>query len=202
MSVPARIMKRLKDPAQVDLQPLEADPRYQRLRAELTALEKRYAESEKRRNLALARARGQQSTRPVVERAKALVSGGQIVSLPPAGEREAADEELSILTVAIVTRRQELAQLAEQISAEVCQRFAAQNAESLRAALEAATALHQALEVGRTIRGRLIGAGYTLNAAALPTHLFPAAAVLGDPDRVGLTPAALFKHWLADNGII
>jgi hypothetical protein len=202
MSTPARIMKRLRDPAQVDLQRLEADPRIQAEREKLTALEKRYAESEKRRKVALARGRGQQPTRSNVDRAKALVSGGQIVSLPPAGERDAADEELAILTTAIVHKREELAQLAGQISAETCQRFAAQNAEGLRAALEAVTALHQALEVGRVIRGRLVGAGYTINAAALPTHLFPAAAVLGDPDRVGMTPSALFKTWLVEQGII
>ncbi|HVW69193.1 MAG TPA: hypothetical protein VHB68_09470 [Steroidobacteraceae bacterium] len=194
--------KRLRDPTTIDLQPLEADPRHQTIRAELTALETRYREALQRLAVAQARARGQQPTRSVLDRAKALVAGGQIISLAPGAEIEAATDEMSVLAVAIVQKREQLSALAAEISFEVCQRFAVQNAEALRAALDAVTALHQALEVGRTIRGQLIGAGYSLNDAALPTNMFPAAAVLGDPERVGMTPAALFKHWLADRGII
>lgn len=199
MSVPA---KRLRDPAQVDLQPLEADPRYRQVRDELTALEKRHAESEQRRKVANARARGQQPNRSLAERAKALVSGGQVVSASPAGEIEAATEEMSILTNAIVRKRMELASMREEISAVVCERFADQNAEALRAALSAATALHLALEVGRTIRGRIVGSGYMINETKLAVHYFPAAAALGDPDRAGLTAASLFKDWLRTRGII
>ena len=52
------------------------------------------------------------------------------------------------------------------------------------------------------IRGRLIGAGYELNTAAIAVHMFPAGAMLGDPDLVGQTPAALFKSWLIAKGIV
>jgi len=38
-----------------------------------------------------------------------------------------------------------------EVSREVCQRFAAMNAEALRAALESATTLHTALEANRTL---------------------------------------------------
>lgn len=202
MSVPAKIVKRLRDPAQTDLQPRDADPRYQRVRDELTALEKRRAESEKRRKIAQARNRGQQPTRSLSDRALSLVNGGQISSLPPASELEAADEELRILSGAIVQKREELAAVAAELSFEACQKFSTQNAEALRAALQAATELHQALEFCRLIRGRLIGMGYGINDSALPTHWFPAAAVLGDPDRVGMTPANKFKQWLKDRGIL
>lgn len=202
MSVPAKIMKRLKDPAQIELQPLEADPRYQRAREELVALESRYRDSERRRDIALARARGQQPTRSALDRAKALVDGGQVIILPPAAELEASDEELFLLTGAIVRKREQLAEIAAEASFEVCQRFAAQNAEALRAALDAATALFYALEAARLIRGRIVGAGFSINESALPIHNFPVAAAVGDPDRVGMTAAALFKQWLQEKGII
>lgn len=197
--------RRLRDPAQTDLAPLEQDSRYSKVREELTALEKRYAESEKRLQVAKARGRGQAPTRTLAERATALLKGGTIVSLPPASEAEAASEELDILAKAIVTKREQLAALASEISFEVCQRFAAQNAEALRAALQAVTDLYQALEVTRVIRGRLIGAGYQLNESAIAVPRFISADVfsaLGDPERHSNTPAGRFRDWLSERGII
>ena len=192
----------LRDPAQVPLATLAEQPKYQALRAELAAIEQRLGLAEQRRKVALARARGQQPTRSAAQRAEDLVAGGTVMVLSPAAELEAAEEELGILHKARIAKNEQLQALAGELSAEACKQFAAQHAEALRAAAAAATALHDSLEVARVIRGRLIGAGYQLNEAAMPVHMFPAAAALGDPERVGMTPAAQFKSWLTDKGIL
>lgn len=192
----------MRDPAEVRLQPLAADPRYQEAAAELAALERRLEEAEKRERVARARLQGAQPTRSKLDRARDLVAGGTVIASTPPAELEAAEEEQHILRAAIAAHRDKLQQLASELSHAACTQFAALNAEALRAALEAATALHHALEAARVIRARLIAGGYSLNEAALPLNYFPAAAVLGDPDRVGLTPAALFKQWLRDKGIL
>jgi chromatin segregation and condensation protein Rec8/ScpA/Scc1 (kleisin family) len=195
-------LKNLRDPAEVKLERLEEHPKYKAAQDELAALERRFQEAQRRERVALARHRGQLSTVSPADRARALVAGGAITSSSPAAELEAAHEEMVILRQAIFAARDKLDAIAGEISHEVCQRFAAMNAEALRTALEAATALHTALEANRILRGRLIGAGYSLSESVLPTHMFPAGAVLGDPDRVGMTPAAMFKQWLRDKGLI
>lgn len=202
MATPVRQMtRRLRDPAQVDLAPLEQHPRFRAMREELSAIERRIAEAEHRQAVARARARGQQPTRPVEQRAEDLVGGGRVVVMPPAAESEAAEEELRILHAARCAKNEQLQALRSEISFEACRRFAPAHAEALRAALDASRQLHEALEVARTIRGRLAGAGYGLNDAALPVHMFPAGAAVGDPERFG-TPAARFKSWLRERGII
>ena len=197
-----RAVAPLRDPAMIELKPLAADPRYAKEVETLAALEKRFAQSEQRKRVAEARLRGQQPTSSLTDRAKALVAGGQIVNLPADAELAAAEEERRVLNAAIIAQREKLAAVASEISHEVCGRFATANAEALRNALAAVTDLWQALEVGRVIRGRLIGAGYSISEAALPIEQFPAGAALGDPERVGLTPSALFKQRLAAAGVI
>jgi len=192
----------LRDPAEIKIERIEEHPKYQAAQDEFAALERRFEEAQRRERVALARQRGQLSTVSPADRARALVAGGAITSSSPVAELEAAREEMVILRQAMFAARDKLDAIAGEISREVCERFAAMNAEAMRAALEAATALHTALEANRILRGRLIGAGYSLNESVLPTHMFPAGAVLGDPDRVGMTPAAMFKQWLRDKELI
>jgi hypothetical protein len=195
-------LKNLRDPAEMKLPRLEEDPRYRAVAEELTALETRLAEAERRERVGEARRRGQKPTRGTLERARDLVAGGSIVASDPQAEIAAATEEQLILREACNEKREQLAAVRGAISFEACKKFAEANADALRNALEAATQLHIALEVGRVIRGMLIGSGYELNAAVLAIHMFPAGAALGDPDRVGMTPAAMFKQWLIDRAIV
>ena len=202
MPVTAMKQKPLRDPAEVPLPPLAADPRYRAAREELAALERRFEAAEKRELIAKARQRGQQPTRPAVDRARDLVAGGAVIASTPQAELEAAAEEQTILRAAIAAQQDKLNAIAGEISLEVCKQLAPLAADALRNALDAATALHQALEAGRVLRSRLITGGYQVNETTLPVHVFPHGAQLGDPDRIGLTPAALFKTWLRDRGIV
>jgi hypothetical protein len=181
---------------------MEEHPKYKAAHAEIVALEHRFEEAQRRERVAKARARGQAPTRSIVDRAKDLLAGGTIVNASAEAELAASGEEQFILRKAIFAARDRLDQIAGEISFELCKQLAPLNADALRNALAAATELHQALEVARVIRGRLIAGGYQLNAEALPTHWFPAGAALGDPDRVGMTPAAMFKQWLIEQGIV
>lgn len=196
-------LKPLRDPTEIELPPMLVDhPQYRPVAAEFEALQARLKEAERREKIADARASGQQPTKSIAERAKALVSGGSVIASSPAAEKAAAIEEQNLLSQAIQAKREELDALAGKISFEIERRFAPMSAEAKRNALEHAKGLHESLEVDRKIDGLLIGRGYSLNDAARPRHLFPDGAKLGDPDRVGMTPAALFKQWLHDKGII
>jgi len=195
-------LKNLRDPAEVKLGRIDEHPKYQAAAAELAALERRFEEAQRRERVAEARRRGQKPTTSMAARAAALLKGGTIVSASAEAELEASSEEQFILRKAIFAARDKLDQIAGEISFETCKQLAPLNADALRNALAAATELHQALEVARVIRSRLLAGGYQLNATALPVHIFPAGATLGDPDRVGLTPAALFKTWLVEHGIV
>jgi hypothetical protein len=116
----------------------------------------------------------------------------------------AAAEEQSVLRAAIIAKREELAALVSELSFEVCCRFAEESAAAYRQVLEAATALHAGLEYQRVLRARLVAAGYQLSDRALPQHVFPEAARLGDPNMFGsgTNPAASFRQWLITRGII
>lgn len=192
----------MKDPAEIPLPPIADNPKFQAASAELEKIQQRIAEATRRREVAQARLGGQKPTTSMADRAKALVQGGSIVSLPAEAEWVGATEELDVLNAARIAQCEKLAAVVGEISSEACKRFAALNADAMRSALEAASALFQSLEVSRVIRGRLIAGGYLLNETALPVHNFPAAAALGDPDRVGMTQANHFKQWLQTKGII
>jgi hypothetical protein len=195
-------LKNLRDPAEVKFERLEEHPKYQAAHAELEKLTRRFEEAQQRERVALARRRGQLSTVSPEARAQALVAGGAIKSSSPAAELEAAQEEMDILRQAMFTAHERLEAIAGELSYELCKRLAPLNAEALVNAHYAAQALHDALESNRVLRARIITAGYTLSDSAMPRHDFPTACMLGDPDRVGMTPAAMFKTWLADRGII
>jgi hypothetical protein len=191
----------LRDPAEIELPPPSSDPGYAAVAAERAKLVARRAEAEQRERVAKARLRGQAPTVPAAERAQSLVAGASIVSTPAAAELEAAREEQRILHEAILLQNARLDQILAELSFQACKGFAPAMAEALRAALAAASQLHQALEVARVIRARLVGAGYLLNESALPLHLFPAGAALGNPDVVDGLPASRFKRWLVEKGI-
>lgn len=194
--------KNLRDPVEADIPKLDANPKYRVAVAELAALEGRLAEAEKRQRVAEARRRGHKPTASLADRAAALVSGGSVTAFSADAEHAAADEERAILRAAIFEQRAKVDALVGELSFEVCKRLAPLNAEALVNALLATQSLFDALESNRVLRSRILTAGYQLNSTAMPTHIFPAACTLGDPDRVGLTAAATFKSWLAANGII
>jgi hypothetical protein len=194
-------MKPLLDPVELPLQPLSEHPRYKAAAAELAKLQRRCEQAEHRKRVAEARRRGQAPTRTLADRAKALLDGGRVSAAPPDAEIIAAFEEMEILLRAIFAQRESMELLAGELSAEACRRFRQLSDDAHRAALAAAQDLFDALEVARVARGRLVGAGYSLNTAALPYHTFSAAAALGDPARCE-TAAGLFRQWLTTSGIL
>jgi chromatin segregation and condensation protein Rec8/ScpA/Scc1 (kleisin family) len=194
--------KPLRDPSEASITKLSDDPRYKAVAQDLHALEERYRQAENRKRIARARSSGQKPNRPISDRARDLLAGGSVSATSHAGELEAALEEQRILRHAIQEHNEKVAAVKGEISFEICQRFASQNADALRNALEATQALFDSLEANRVLRGRLIGAGFEISEAALPTNAFPSACALGDPDRVGMTPAWVFKTWLKAKGII
>jgi hypothetical protein len=194
----------LRDPAEVELTKLEDHPRYRAVAAELAALEARLRESERREQVAKARARGQQPIGSIQDRAKQLLAGGQIIAATPQTEFAAAAEEQDILRRAIVAKHEERAAVVATLSHEACSKFVPLNADYLRRTLEAVTELYASLDGARVIRARLVAAGYQLSDTALPVHQFPQAALLGNPDLMvsGTNPAAEFKRWLKARGIV
>jgi hypothetical protein len=161
-------LKNLRDPADMPLPKLDDDARYRAAAEELAALDRRFAEAEQRERVAKARQRGQQPSRPLLDRAKDLLAGGRIVNSSPADELDAAFEEQLILRKAINEKREKLTALRGELSFAVCKKFALLNADALRNAFEATVALFEALEANRVLRGRLIGSGYTIEAGRSP----------------------------------
>jgi hypothetical protein len=220
MRAHAMKLRPLRDPTEVELQPMQDNPRYAAKFAELQALEARLKQSEHRQRVGEALRRGQKATVSVAERAKELLAGGQVVATTAPAEIEAALEERSILQQAIFEKRGELQALAAELSFEACKQFAPLAEDGLRSVLAAIDQLYVALEVGRQIRGKLAGAGYTLNENVLPIYQFADAAVLGDSRLSGIsgkeispgvftpgrdlscTPAFRFRAWLRQRGII
>ena len=192
----------LRDPGEIKLDPLDRHPRFKTLREELAQIEQRMLQADRRQEIARARQRGQDPPRSAEQRAQDLLAGGSIVILPPDAELAAAAEELAILNRARIAKLGQLEQLRGELSSEACAKFARLNADALLAVLAALEDLHTVLEVGRAIRGRLYGMGYLVNTAALPVHLLPEQALLGDPQPGGLGAAARFRQWLATVGIL
>lgn len=193
--------RKLRDPASIELQPLVEDPRYAKVAEEIALIDKRMEKAQRRLAIARARARGQRPTTSDAQQAAALLAGGKIANFSALTEIDSAQEELAILDRARLVKAEELQRVRSEISFEACKRFADLNVQNLRAALEAATALHRALEGQRVILARLVGAGYDLNFNGLPATGFFAAAAVGDPERAG-TPAAGFREWLVGQGLV
>lgn len=111
-------------------------------------------------------------------------------------------DEQTILNNAICRQHDVIKAVVGELSVELCKKLAPMNQDCLRQALAAAEALHTALHAAAVLRSRLIQGGYDVCSDVLKVHHFPAGAVLGSPDRVGQTPAALFKTFLSEQGII
>lgn len=206
MATPSQIMnRRLRDPSRLELVPLEQDPRYVKVSEELHALEDRNRKAEHRLRVARARQRGESPSRSFEDRAQALLKGGHVAVSPPESEAAAAREEMDILGRAIVAKREELAQVRDLASREACERFEEINVEALLTAHEALSGLFQALEVSRVIRGRLAGAGYTINESALSVPRFLGAAAIGaagDPAAQSMSAAGRFREWLRSRNLL
>ena len=196
-------LKPLRDPAEVRLEPLEKDPKYAAAQRELAAIDERIAEADHRRNVARARTRGQKPTRSVLERAKALVAGGQVVASTPEAELSAAEEELAILTAARMKLFEQLEQIRGELGYAANLAFAQIDAEAARQILAAMGAIFDSLEAMRVARGRLHGGGYGVSETALVPLYLPAIALasqFGDPGRSG-TLAWNFRQQLEQRGI-
>jgi hypothetical protein len=202
MAVTKMKLPPLRDPAEIPLAKLTDDPKYKAAAADLAAMERRYAEAERRMKIAQARRSGQKPTQSIVDRAKALVAGGTVSASSPEDEMVAAQDELDTLRKGIFDQRGVIAALVSELSYNINRRLAPLNADCLRQVMAAVESLHQALEAARVLRVRIIDAGYEVRHDVLKVHIFPAGAALGDPDRVGLTPAALLKTWLTEQGIV
>ncbi len=192
--------KAIRDPAEIPLQPLSANPRFNAAVEKLAAINARIAAAQKRRRVAEARSRGQNSTTPLADRAAALLKGGQVQVLPPSAEIEAAEEEERILITARIAAEDELRQVRGEESYKANKLFASLSADAHRLILDGAEVQTQGKRVLAEISGRLAALGYELNEHALPMNYGPTIA-LGDPDRAG-TAWGLFKQWLRDRGII
>src|SRR6516164_1388775 len=107
-------MQKLKLP---ELARIDQDPGYKSALAELTALERRLAETQQRRNRAKARLRGAKAAGSPLERAKKLLAAGQIGALDPLDDVKAADEEeFQILLPAIRQATTKLDEVAGDLS--------------------------------------------------------------------------------------
>jgi hypothetical protein len=210
--------KRQRDPAAIELPPIDQDARFAKVLGEIRALEERHAAADRRKKVAQARLRGEEPTRSFAERAAALLKGGQVAAVPAEAEYAAANEELEILWRTLTAKRGELEQVRAELSLAACSLFAPSLEDSYRGVLEALGALHNNLEVGRVIAGRIVGAGYLVTEWSLPIprpmplgngnwstarssdlNIF---ALPGDPEGHSHTAAGRFKDWLRDRGIL
>jgi len=184
------------------LTPLAEHPEYRTAAAELQTFMERANASEQRIKRAKARLRRQDSKRPVADRAKDLVEGGEIVSGDPNDEIIAARDELAILLPAIGQKTEALLAAKGLASYEACLRFKPQVDDALRRALQALRDLHAAYAVIYGVFNELRGKGYDVAHHALPTFQPQATYALGDPDQPDTGQASVFREWLIRQRII
>jgi hypothetical protein len=205
--------RQLLDPGEFDIPPITGDPAFKAAALEVAQLKQRLAETEKRReraiNFARARAPATMSTGGAdaakteakrKSRVAALLSGGTVLALDPQREIEAADAEERDLLAALYDAQARLADVVATLSFEMSQRYKEEHNESLRAALDAIAALHDAVDCMFSLRARLMAAGYRVNSITPPT---PPVQLdfFGDPQRFG-TVAWYFRGWLVKQGVI
>jgi hypothetical protein len=189
---------KLPDPAGLAISPIGEAPEYTAALAELTALEKRLAETEKRRQRAVARLRGTKSPRNPLDRARDLLAGGQVGAVDPSDDIKACDEEtFSILRPAIGAAAARLDEVHKELSYNINARLKPQYAAAVRAALDAISALLAAFESAAAIRARVREAGYTPLEHVVP----PAVTALGDPNFSG-SQAWFFRNYWENRGLL
>lgn len=175
---------------------------YQRLRAEIMALEKRLAEAEAARQRELRRLRGAPIKRSAGERAIDLVRGGRIDPTSAAAAAQAHEEEVYILRDAIGEKTRELDRFVTDLSYDVTASIKPQYDAAMRRALAAMTELAAAFRDAAGVADQLRKLGYKPSSQLLP-NLFPQAVLmLGDPDAIGMSAAWRFKRDLEEKGII
>jgi hypothetical protein len=195
--------KRLADPSAIAIEPIDRNPAYQQLLAELEAHQQRLKDTEARRKRAVARARGAKPERSPLARAKDLALGGQVPGFDAAAELAACEqEELQILRPAIVELTARLDDLRGDLSLNECEKLRAQHNAALIAALHAIEDLVAALDVAAGIRARVRTAGYVPLGTVLPAIAPPAVFALGDPANVGASQSWYFKRSLERLGIL
>jgi len=172
-------MQRLKLP---ELPRIDRDPTYAAAVAELTALEQRLAQTERRRQTAKARLRGAKPPGTPLQRAKQLLAGGQIGAVDPLDDLKAADEEeFQILRPALIEAHARLDEVHCNLSLAACEKLRPHYTVALRAALQAMTDLAAALDAASAVRAQLRAAGYTPLETILPSGLPQAAS--GDLEK-------------------
>jgi hypothetical protein len=170
---------------------------------ELTALEQRLAETQARRNRARARLRGVKPAGSPLERAKKLLAGGQIGATDPLDDIKAADEEeFQILLPAIREATAKLDEVAGELSFAASEKLRPLYVAAVKSALHAMQDLSAALDILGGLRARLRECGYTPAEGILPSGVPQAATVLGSPDAVGSSQAAIWRRHLQHHGLI
>ena len=192
-------MQKLKLP---ELARIDQDPGYKSALAELTALERRLAETQQRRNRAKARLRGAKAAGSPLERAKKLLAAGQIGALDPLDDVKAADEEeFQILLPAIRQATTKLDEVAGDLSFAASEKMRPVYIAAVKAALGACSELAVALDMLGGIRARLRELGYVPAEGILPSGVPQAATVLGSPDATS-SQAAFWREHLRRHGVI
>ena len=189
-------VRNLPDTAELVIENPFDHPRYQALARELTALEDRLKQAVKREQIARARLRGQQSTRPNSERAADLVAGGVVGAATAPAELEAARAEQAILDQAIREHKEKMASVKGEIDFAICKKCASFEADGHRNIRAGVLLAHEGLRSNMVLRGRLIAAGVDISEAAMPTNFFPAFAAVGSPTHVGTSPLWFYLVWL------
>jgi hypothetical protein len=175
---------------------------YQRLRAEIMALEARLAEAEAAKKRELGRLRGAPIKRSASERAIDLVRGGKVDPTSAAAAAQAHEEEVYILRDAIGEKTRELDRFVVDLSYDVTASVKPRYDAAMRRALAAMTELAAAFRDAAGVADELRKLGYKPSSQLLPS-LFPQAVLmLGDPDAIGMSEAWRFKRDLKEKGII
>jgi hypothetical protein len=175
---------------------------YQRMRAEIMALEKRLAEAEVAKQRELARLRGAPVRRSAGERAIDLVRGGRVDPTSAAAAAQAYEEEIHILRDAICEKTAELDGVVRDLSYDASVVVKPVFDTAMRRALVAMTELAAAFRDAAGVADQLRKLGYKPSSQLLPS-LFPQPVLqLGDPDAVGMSEAWRFKRALEEKGII
>jgi hypothetical protein len=194
--------KRATQPAADGIMSIYDTLAYQRLRAEIMAIEARLAEAEAAKKRELSRLRGAPIKRSAGERAIDLVRGGKIDPTSAAAAAQAHEEEVYILRDAIGEKTRELDRFVADLSYDVTASVKPQYDAAMRRALAAMSELAAAFRDAAGVADELRTLGYKPSSQLLPS-LFPQAVLqLGDPDAVGMSEAWRFRRELKNRGII
>ena len=165
--------------------PIDQNPEFAALTAKLGGMEKRLAETRKRRARAEALRRGAKSGRNALERALDLTNGGSIPATTPEAELIAADQEEAALRAGVIELSQQLESLRGDLSLAVCHRVEPEHTALLRKALAAIRDMNQAFRDAAALRARVRDLGYVSFSPILPDGVPPCALGFGDGNGDG-----------------